>query len=138
LYINFEDERLAAMKATDLNLFLECYKELYDARPVIFLDKIQNISGWEKFARRLADTKYRVFITGSNAKMLSREIYTTLGGRFIAKEISPFSFREYLSFNNMVLGQNWQCGECDAIAIFSPHKECGKFGRSRHVPQHAG
>jgi predicted AAA+ superfamily ATPase len=111
LYVNFEDERLAAMKATELNLFLECYKELYDAKPVIFLDEIQNISGWEKFARRLADTKYRVFVTGSNAKMLSREMHTTLGGRFIAKEVFPFSFREYLSFNGIVLGSNWQYGK---------------------------
>ncbi|MDR1022160.1 MAG: ATP-binding protein [Prevotellaceae bacterium] len=117
LYVNFEDERLAAMKAAELNLFLECYKELYDAKPVIFLDEIQNVTGWEKFARRLADTKYRVFITGSNAKMLSREMHTTLGGRFIAKEILPFSFREYLSFSKTALGANWQYGKTRAQVV---------------------
>ncbi|MDR1880625.1 MAG: ATP-binding protein, partial [Tannerellaceae bacterium] len=108
LFINFEDERIASVKAEELDLFLVCYKEMYDGQPLIFLDEIQNIAGWEKFARRLADSKYRVFITGSNAKMLSREIYTTLGGRFIAQEVFPFSFREYLSFHQLVLGRNWE------------------------------
>jgi predicted AAA+ superfamily ATPase len=102
LYVNFEDERIASMKAEDLGLFLECYKEMYDVRPWIFLDEIQNVTGWEKFARRLADSKYKVFITGSNAKMLSKEIYTTLGGRFVAQSVFPFSFREYLLFHGLV------------------------------------
>jgi predicted AAA+ superfamily ATPase len=72
------------------------------------LDEIQNIVGWEKFARRLADSKYRVFLTGSNAKMLSKEIYTTLGGRFIAQEVFPFSFQEYLTYHNISLKKNWK------------------------------
>jgi predicted AAA+ superfamily ATPase len=132
LYVNFEDERLAAMKAAELNLFLECYKELYDAKPVIFLDEIQNVTGWEKFARRLADTKYRVFITGSNAKMLSREMHTTLGGRFIAKEILPFSFREYLSFNNTALGANWQYGKTrtQVVRAFKDYFYYGGFAET--------
>ncbi len=75
---------------------------------MIFLDEIQNIEGWEKFARRLADSKYRVFVTGSNAKMLSKEIHSTLGGRFIAHEVFPFSFREYLSYHNILLKKNWE------------------------------
>ena len=66
-----------------------------------FLDEIQNIKGWEKFARRLADTGYRVYITGSNAKMLSSEIATTLGGRYLIKNVYPFSFNEYLSFRKV-------------------------------------
>ncbi|MCL2435941.1 MAG: ATP-binding protein [Lentimicrobiaceae bacterium] len=108
LFINFEDERLSSMKAGDLNIFLECYEELYAHKPLVFLDEIQNVNGWEKFARRLADSKYRVFITGSNAKMLSKEMYTTLGGRYIAIEIFPFSFREYLTFNNINVKKNWE------------------------------
>ena len=70
LYINFEDERLEGMCRDDLNLLIEVHMEMYGKRPVLFLDEIQNIGGWEKFARRLADSKYRVYITGSNAKML--------------------------------------------------------------------
>ena len=109
LYINFEDERLLDMKATELGIILDAYMELYpDQKPLIYLDEIQNIDGWEKFARRLADSKYRVMITGSNAKMLSREIASTLGGRYITREIFPFSFREYLSYHDIAVDRNWE------------------------------
>ncbi|GFH88583.1 AAA family ATPase [Bacteroides acidifaciens] len=60
---------------------------MYNNKPLIYLDEIQNVVGWEKFARRLADSKYKVFITESNAQMLGKEIYTTLGGRYVAMEI---------------------------------------------------
>ena len=97
LYFNFEDDRIDAMDISDLDLIKCSYEEMYDHHPIFFLDEIQNIKGWEKFARRLADTNYRVYITGSNAKMLSSEIATTLGGRYLIKDIYPFSFREFLS-----------------------------------------
>ena len=108
LYINFEDERIVSIKADELNLILECYQELYDKKPLIFLDEIQNIQGWERFARRLSDSKYRVYITGSNAKMLSSEIATTLGGRHIVKEIYPSSLKEYLDYKGIHLSKNWE------------------------------
>ena len=108
LYINFEDERIASLKAEDLGLLLDAYKEMFNSKPLIFLDEIQNIDGWEKFVRRLADAKYRVFVTGSNAKMLSKEIHTTLGGRFIVREVFPFSFQEYLTYHNISLKKNWE------------------------------
>lgn len=110
LYINFEDERISNIRVEELNLFLESYMEMFDNKPFVYLDEIQNIEGWEKFVRRLADSKYRVFVTGSNAKMLSKEMHTVLGGRFIAKEVSPFSFREYLMFNEISLNKNWEFG----------------------------
>lgn len=72
VYLNFEDERLAGMSVEDLNKILEVHGQLSDKRPMLFLDEIQNIEGWEKFARRIADNKYKVVITGSNAKMLSK------------------------------------------------------------------
>ena len=75
---------------------LDCYREMYDHQPIIFLDEIQIIKGWEKFVRRLADTGYRVYVTGSNAQMLSSEIATTLGGRFLIETVYPYSFREFL------------------------------------------
>ncbi len=108
LYINFEDERLAMIKAEELGEVVESYEELYDKKPIVFLDEIQNIEGWEKFVRRLADSKYRVFVTGSNAQMLSRDIATTLGGRFIIKEVFPFSFEEYLQIKGVELKKNWE------------------------------
>jgi len=101
LYINFEDERLTGMKLEDLNLLLEVHLEMYDKKPMLFLDEIQNIDGWEKFARRLADNKYKVYITGSNAKMLSSEIQSTLGGRYIAVNVFPYDFPEFLNANKI-------------------------------------
>ena len=109
LYINFEDERLASMKSEELGLLLDTYWEMYDQkRPRIYLDEIQNITGWEKFARRLAEEKYQVMITGSNARMLSREITSTLGGSYIQRNIYPFSFREYLHYYGIQLDKNWE------------------------------
>ena len=96
LYFNFEDDRLDSLDTADLDLIKTCYEEMYDHRPMFFLDEIQIVPGWEKFARRLADQDYRVYITGSNAKMLSSEIATTLGGRYMIHNVYPFSFYEYL------------------------------------------
>lgn len=96
LYLNFEDDRLAQFGMEDFNLILEAHAEMYDKRPMLFLDEAQNVDGWEKFARRLSDAKYAVWITGSNAKMLSVEVMSTLGGRYLSTEVYPFSFQEYL------------------------------------------
>ncbi len=103
LYINFEDERLGTMTSEDLNLLLEVHMEMYGKRPILFLDEIQNIEGWDKFARRLADSKYRVYITGSNAKMLSNEIRSTLGGRYIEINVFPYDFKEFLNVKGVHL-----------------------------------
>ncbi len=98
LYIDFEDRRLEGFTAEDFNLILECHQEMYGKRPMLFLDEIQNVDGWPKFARNLADKKYKVFITGSNAKMLSKEIMSALGGRYVPVEVYPYSFTEYLDY----------------------------------------
>ncbi|MCR5040022.1 MAG: ATP-binding protein [Bacteroidales bacterium] len=97
-YFNFEDDRLGVMTLADLDTIKSAYEEMFDTQPFFFFDEIQIVEGWEKFARRLADQKYSVYITGSNAKMLSSEIATTLGGRYETKEVFPLSFAEYLSF----------------------------------------
>jgi len=132
LYINFEDERIAPIKVEELGLILEAYEEMYDSKPLIFLDEIQNVTGWEKFARRLADSHYKVFITGSNAQMLSKEIYTTLGGRFIAYEVYPFSFSEYLIYQNIELLKNWEYTDTrtQVIKHFNQYFYSGGFAES--------
>ena len=101
VYVNFEDERLLEMTAEDLNTILEIGLEISgtDRKPYLFFDEIQNIDGWEKFVRRIADMKYRISITGSNSKMLSSEIASTLGGRFVIMNVYPYSFSEYLIAN---------------------------------------
>lgn len=123
LFINFEDERISDVRKEDLYLILEAYRELFAFQPIIFLDEIQNVEGWEHFARRLADEKYRVFITGSNAHMLSREISSTLGGRYLTKEIRPFSFSEYLEYHNIHLLQHWELSpiRADVVRLFSDY-----------------
>lgn len=96
IYVNFEDERLAGFGLNDFNDIVETLAELTDKQGFFFFDEIQNIPGWEKFARRLADANERVYITGSNASMLSSQIATTLGGRYLTKHVSPYRFDEYL------------------------------------------
>lgn len=105
LYFNFEDDRIDSLDITDLELIKTCYEEMYYHRPLFFLDEVQLVNGWEKFARRLADQKYHVYITGSNAKMLSSEIATTLGGRYMVQEVFPYSFSEYLKAHDIDLIQ---------------------------------
>lgn len=101
IYLNFEDERLIGFKSGDFEIILEAYYELRKEKPILFLDEIQNIEGWERFARRLSDTGYHTIVTGSNSRMLSREIAGQLGGRFANFAIYPLDFREFMSFNKL-------------------------------------
>ena len=107
VYINFDDERLHLMKAKELDLILQAYASSNKGKPLLFFDEIQNIEGWEHFARRLANQKYQVFITGSNAKMLGRDIATTLGGRYWTRNVYPFSFKEYIGREQINLDLHW-------------------------------
>lgn len=97
IYINFEDERLSEFTLKDFNDILLVASELSEKKSYFFLDEIQNVEGWEQFARRIADAKERVYITGSNAQMLSKDMEARLGGRYFTKYISPYNFREYLT-----------------------------------------
>lgn len=110
LYIDFDDERLIEMTAADFDGMLQTYKAVYPHRPILLFDEIQNVDGWEHFARRLANQKYRVYITGSNAKMLSRDIHTTLGSRYGDETVYPYSFPEYLGAQGIVPGTEWAYG----------------------------
>lgn len=101
LYINFEDDRLYGFDIHDFDTILTVHKEMGGHDPILFLDEVQNIEGWEKFARRLADHKYMVYITGSNAKMLSSDVATTLGGRYVVKNVFPYGWDEYLNANGI-------------------------------------
>jgi len=102
LYLSFEDERLVGLQAADLSWVVEEYFRLQpgvrDARTAtFFFDEIQMVSGWESFARRLLDTeKVELFLSGSSARLLSREVATSMRGRALEVLIHPFSFRERL------------------------------------------
>jgi len=103
LYINFDDERFLPFTVQQLQLipivYYRLYPELKNQKCYFFFDEIQNVAGWEKFIRRLVDTEnVHLVLTGSSAKLLSKEIGTSLRGRSIATEIFPFSYREFLTF----------------------------------------
>lgn len=110
VYVNFDDERLQGMTVSDLDLILQAYHSMYDGQPVFFFDEIQNVEGWANFARRLANLKYRVYVTGSNAKMLGRDIETVLGGRYLDIHVFPYGFGEYLKAVGVSLSGGWQYG----------------------------
>lgn len=130
VYVNFEDERLLETKVTDLNTILEIGLEMSGStnKPYLFLDEIQNINGWEKFVRRIADMKYRINITGSNSKMLSSEIASTLGGRFIIMNIYPYSFTEYLTANHREKNYLDVISTQDRADVLSLYNEYVTFG----------
>jgi len=106
LYFNFEDERLAGMQADDLQTLVEAYYRLNptwrgDRRATWMLDEVQLVPGWERFARRLLDTEnVDLFLSGSSANLLSREVATSMRGRSMEAVVYPFSFREYLRHRN--------------------------------------
>lgn len=129
IYINFDDERLMGMTADDFDLILQSYQSVYSGTPVFFFDEIQNVEGWEHFARRLANKKYHVYITGSNAKMLSRDIQTVLGGRFLDALIYPYTFAEYLAASGVALEKEWQYGGQRAVVqkLFADYMKWGGF-----------
>ena len=119
LHLNFEDERLVDLQAADLQWIVEEYyrlaPQLRDRRRVtFFFDEIQVIHGWETFARRLIDTEQAdLFLTGSSARLLSREVATSMRGRALPVLIHPFSFREALRH-----------------AGAEPDPECGRWGKA--------
>lgn len=102
LYLNFFDDRLHALQQDGLGVILEAYYSLYPEKKnteklYCFFDEIQAVSGWEPFVDRLIRTeKCQVYITGSSARMLSKEIATQMRGRALSWEIFPFTFQEFL------------------------------------------
>lgn len=132
IYVNFEDERLLEIGVDDLNTILEIGIEFSGSKgkPYLFLDEIQNVDGWEKFVRRVADMKYRINITGSNSKMLSKEIASTLGGRFMIVNVFPYSFKEYLSANhieNIMVDQIGTKKRADIVSQYEQYVTYGAF-----------
>ena len=130
VYVNFEDERLLEIGVDDLNTILELGIEFSGSKgkPYLFLDEIQNVDGWEKFVRRVADMKYRINITGSNSKMLSKEIASTLGGRFVILNVFPYSFKEYLSANHIENVRLDQIGTKKRADIVSQYEQYVTYG----------
>lgn len=115
VFLNFEDPRLAAFELSDFLRFDEIVKEIEP--DVIAFDEIQNVPQWEKYIRSKQDQGQKIIVTGSNASMLSKEFGTLLTGRYIIKELFPFSYEEYLNFTS----------ESAGVQSFSKYLNAGGF-----------
>lgn len=132
VYINFEDDRLFPLELKDLTNLLDAYYELYpdkkNEKVYFFFDEIQNVQNWEKFIRRLYDTENcTVFITGSSAKLLSKEIATALRGRTLSYEVFPLSFSEFLRFKEIKPDIHSSRSKAKIKNAFSEHMLKGGF-----------
>jgi len=104
IYLNFEDPRLAGFDLSDLNRLHDIGKEMKVKS--YFFDEVQLVDQWEKFVRFRLDEGFRVYLTGSNATMLSTELGSKLTGRHISKELFPFSYAEFLAFTKRKPGKS--------------------------------
>jgi predicted AAA+ superfamily ATPase len=143
LYLNFEDERLLPLTAADLSRIPEAfYRRFPSSREQLcwfFFDEVQNVPGWETFVRRLLDTeKVALVLTGSSARLLSREIATSLRGRSLSTEILPFSFSESLRHAGVEPPSVWPPG-AKARSLLEHHLEryleTGGFPEVQAIPQ---
>ena len=126
--VDFDDERLMEFEAADFNTLLEIHYEQSGKKPILFLDEAQRIKGWELFARRMSDQKTITYITGSNAKALSAEIATTLGGRYFIEDVYPYSFAEFLRAQKVVLSKDWAYSTKERSAVIRLYREYTQHG----------
>jgi predicted AAA+ superfamily ATPase len=143
LYLNFEDERLLPLAATDLSRIPEAFYRRFPANREqlcwFFFDEIQNVPGWETFVRRLLDTeKVALVLTGSSARLLSREIASSLRGRSLSTEILPFSFAESLRHAGVEIPASWPPGARARSLLehrFETYLESGGFPEVQAISQ---
>ena len=136
-FFNFDDERLVNFTVADFQTLQECFFELFGEQHTYYFDEIQNVKGWETFVRRLYNEGNKVIVTGSNARMLSRELGTHLTGRYIAVEIFPFSFQEYLQLAKVQLeAKDFYLTSKRAILLghFNEYLEKGGFPKYLQSP----
>lgn len=131
LYVNFEDERLNLNK-DELDLLLKSYRELYPKVNLeecfFFFDEIQEVGGWEKFIIRLYNTVTKnIFVTGSNATLLSKEIATSLRGRTITFEIYPLSFKEFVNISGEKIDFKLSSSKAKLVFLFEKFLTQGGF-----------
>lgn len=109
ILINFEDNLLGDLNSDDLNNIVDYSKELFEKELLsFFFDEMQNVVHWERFVISLLNEHYPVYITGSNSKLLSKEIATSLRGKSLSYLLLPLSFKEYLAFKKIKLEKNYE------------------------------
>lgn len=127
LYLNLDDDRLIGATIEEMGLMIDLLNELYPDVRVLFLDEVQNIVGWERLVRRVHESGYRVFLTGSNAHLLSSELGTHLTGRYVQISLWPFGFGEFCSFLGLGLKPLTSTKEAEIIRAQTRYLEWGGF-----------
>lgn len=127
-YFNFDDERIIP-ETSILEEIYNLHIEIYGTKPILFLDEIQNIPLWEKFVNRMYEQGIKIFVSGSNAKLMSSEISSSLTGRNKLLELFPFSFSEYLTFKKHAVNIDHLSSKSRALLIkeFNNYMEIGGF-----------
>lgn len=127
LYINFDDDRLIDFTVKDFPDLMLVFEKISPGIKVLFIDEIQNVPGWERFIRRIHDEGYKVFLTGSNANLLSAELGTHLTGRYTKITLYPFSFREVLRLRSLETGRITGAKKARVLAEFDRYLSGGGF-----------
>lgn len=141
VYLNFEDDRLFPLRLEDMDMLVRAYYEMFpanrDEQVWFFFDEIQEVSNWEKFVRRLADTENcRIYLTGSSSKLLSRELATALRGRTLPFEVMPLSYVEFLQFNKIEVAAETSKGQATLLHWFDRWLRQGGFPELVFLPEH--
>ena len=126
LYINFDDERLFNFELADFQNLMLIFKKRSSTKN-IFIDEIQNVQNWERFIRRIFDEDYKIYITGSNSKLLSSELATHLTGRYLKIELFPFSFGEYIKHKNIEISPLTSDIKANVLKAFDEYLLVGGF-----------
>ncbi len=140
IYLNFEDDRIFPLQLEDMEVLVQAYYELFpenkEEKVWFFFDEIQEVPNWEKFIRRLFDTENcRIYLTGSSAKLLSRELATALRGRTLPFEVFPLSFSEFLRFNTIEANPATSKGQATILHWFDRWLRQGGFPELIFLPQ---
>ena len=140
VYVNFEDDRFFPMRLADMDELVQAYYEMYpanrDEKTWFFFDEIQEVPNWEKFVRRLFDTENcRIYLTGSSANLLGRELATALRGRTLPFEVFPLSFKEFLVFNQISVNAETPKGQSTILHWFDRYLRQGGFPELVFLPE---
>lgn len=129
-YLNFDDERLIHFTVEDFQTLSEVFAEDFGPQNSYYLDEVQNVNGWERFVSRLYANGIKVFVTGSNANLLSRELGTFLTGRHVTHTLYPFSYVEFLEARNVVFTRDMLYttnGRAKLLRLFREYLIVGGF-----------
>jgi len=130
LFLDFEDERLISLNTlAGYDIIIDAYKSLFPhLKPVLFFDEIQNLKNWHFYLKRLHVQGYRIYVSGSNANLISREIATYLKGRSLETTIYPFSFTEFLQLKNVeIQPKDYFINKPEILNLFDEYLQFGGF-----------